>query len=372
MSAPEDAVFADFMDGESARVQRVRLSLAPAEGRLRLFPPGDGKPLEWPLAEIRRIPDQADPGWAVLGLAGDHPARLILRDGEVAALLSRLCPDLERRDTTPGPGRRLALLAGGAVASVALIIFVLVPVMADRLAELLPVEGERALGDSTFRQIRRALDEDGGFGVPLCNAPAGRRALDRMRGRLEAEAELPHALRLFVLDHPMVNAFALPGGNIVLFRGLLQEAGSAEEVAGVLGHEIGHVANRDPTRMALRSAGSIGVLGLLLGDFAGGALVLFLTERLIQANYSRTAEAESDAYAQALLARAGLPSAPMAGFFLRLKAESGEAEGLASHLASHPDLQARAAAARAADTVGDGFTPVLRPAEWAALRNICG
>lgn len=375
MSGAEGEVFADYMDGESARLHRVRIALdhGAGEGRLRLFLPERAQPLDWPLKDIRSIPDQADDSAVVLGRAGDHPARLIVRDRDMAALLDRLCPDLKRRDPTPGLARRLVVLGVGALASVALIIFVLVPMLANRLADLLPIEGERALGESTFEQIRQALDEGEGFGVPLCDAPGGRLALEQMRARLEAGADIPYELRLFVLDHPMVNAFALPGGNIVLFRGLLEEAASAEEVAGVLGHEMGHVANRDPTRLALRSAGSIGVLGLLFGDFAGGALVLFLTERLIQANYSRGAEAASDAYSHALLARAGLPSAPMAGFFRRLQAEAGEeAPGLLSHLASHPDLGGRAEAALAADRVGADYRPVLSEPQWRALRAICG
>lgn len=67
----------------------------------------------------------------------------------------------------------------------------------------------------------------------------------------------------------------MPGGLIILFRGLIDAAESSDEVAAVYAHELGHVVARDPTRIALRSAGSIGVLGLLLGDFAGGAVVLF-------------------------------------------------------------------------------------------------
>jgi predicted Zn-dependent protease len=169
-----------------------------------------------------------------------------------------------------------------------------------------------------------------------------------------------------------VNAFALPGGHVTLLRGLLETAESPEEVAAVLAHEIGHVAHRDPTRLALRSAGSVGVLGLLLGDFAGGLVVLYLSEWLIQASYSRDAEAAADLYAHQMLASAGLPAEPMARFFQRLHDEYGDAEGLLSHLASHPDLTGRAAAARDADTVaGTGFVPVLTAGEWADLRAIC-
>lgn len=168
--------------------------------------------------------------------------------------------------------RRLVISSGAALASVALIVFVLVPVMADQLAVMLLPEGEKALGDTTIEQIRRALDENSDRGLPLCTNVSGRRALRKMMDRLGRGADLPYSIQIHVLNHEMVNAFALPGGHIVLFEGLLKNASSPEEVAGVIGHEMGHVAHRDPTRLALRSAGSIGVLGLLLGDFAGGRL----------------------------------------------------------------------------------------------------
>ena len=84
-----------------------------------------------------------------------------------------------------------------------------------------------------------------------------------------------------------------PGGRLVFFRGLLEEAENPDEVAAVLAHEIGHVVYRDPTRDALRSAGSLGVLGLLFGDFAGGTVALFIANQLINASYSQAAEARA-------------------------------------------------------------------------------
>ena len=65
-----------------------------------------------------------------------------------------------------------------------------------------------------------------------------------MVARLDADARLPYPLRVSVLDHGMANALAVPGGRILIFRGLLEAADNPEEVAGVLAHEIGHVAAR--------------------------------------------------------------------------------------------------------------------------------
>ena len=142
-------------------------------------------------------------------------------------------------------------------------------------------------------------------------------------------------------------------------------------VAGVLAHEIGHVVNRDPTRLMLRSAGSAGILGMLLGDFSGGAAVLLVSEQLVTANYQQGAEEDADAFATSVLASAGLPSAPLGEFFRLVREKYGDVNGVLSHLVSHPDLEGRAQLAEQADITAGEFTPVLNDVEWQALRNIC-
>jgi Zn-dependent protease with chaperone function len=359
--------FADFFDGETAVVRRVAVTLEPAT---LVLGPAEGAALRWPLGDLRAIPDQASARTLVLTSPAQPLARLHLADADLRREISARAPNLRRGQPVRGRGR-VAAWALAAVASVALIIFVLVPVMANQLAEILPPEGEKALGDATLDQIRTALDQTGLEGLPTCDAPAGRAALDRMAARITEGVDLPYPLTVTVLDHEMVNAFALPGGHVVFFRGLLEEAESAEEVAAVFAHELGHVVARDPARGALRTAGSIGVLGLLFGDFAGGAAVLFLAERLIEASYSQGAEAAADAFAHDRLRSVDLPPGALATFFDRLRAEHGDAEGFVAHFLSHPQLGDRIARAEAAGA-GQGSTrPALLPSEWADLRAIC-
>ena len=174
------------------------------------------------------------------------------------------------------------------------------------------------------------------------------------------------------LDHDLVNAFALPGGRVVLFRGLIDAAETPDEIAGVFAHEIGHVVNRDPARGALRSAGSIGVLGLLFGDFAGGTVVLFLLNRLIDATYSQEAEALADTFAHATLSGTNIAPSALAGMFERLREEGDEPSGILAHFMAHPQLGDRIAAARNADTL---LTAAIRPSlddsQWRDLQTIC-
>ncbi len=363
-NVPREARQGIYFDGESAAAREVRIVLDEGGGRLMLH--GEGVDVSWRLDEVRLVPDQAGQGGLVLRSATDPAARLFTAHRDLAESF----PARHRpvRQVARGPILRWALAA---VASVALIVFVLVPTMANQLARFIPPEGEKALGDATLDQIRGALNQNSGIGVGICGRPDGLRAFDKMTGRLASGVDLPVDLTVTVLDHPMVNAFALPGGHIVFMRGLLEEAGTAEEVAAVFAHEMGHVASRDPTRHALRSAGSIGVLGLLFGDFAGGALVLFLAEQLIEASYSQDAESDADVFAYEVLAAADIPPSALGEMFERFRAKSGDAEGLAAHFLSHPSLGDRIEAARVATPEGFTPRPILNDAEWTALKDIC-
>ncbi len=158
----------------------------------------------------------------------------------------------------------------------------------------------------------------------------------------------------------------------MFFRGLIEAAEHPDEVAAVFAHEIGHVVNRDPARGALRSAGSIGVLGLVFGDFAGGAAVLFMVERLIDATYSQEAEASADSFAHGVLAKGGMSPDALASFFERLRAKYGDSEGIVAHFMAHPSLGNRITAARyAASRITGPKRPSLGEEDWQDLRGIC-
>jgi hypothetical protein len=360
-------VFADYVDGMTAGVERVSIWSKPDAILLRF---ASGDELTWALDDLRALPDQADARGIVVKPGHDSLERLIVRDPGIAIHIRENAKRLgQRPPVTNIP--RIAGWASGAVASVALIIFVLVPIMANQLATYLPPEGERALGDATFGQIRTALSSDASP-VSLCEKPEGMAAITAIEKRLNAEVDLPYPVEIAVLDHELVNAFALPGGRIIVFRGLIDDAQNAEEVTAVIAHEIGHVANRDPTRDALRSAGSIGVLGLLFGDFAGGTVMLFLANQLVNAKYSQAAETGADAYAHDLLQRADIDPKWIGTFFERMVEEYGDAEGVMAHLSSHPQSRARIEAAATASGGRTYRNEVLTDAQWAALREVCG
>lgn len=363
MSLGFDAFGAAYFDGDRPEPHEVSLDIVAGILQIGM---DDGDVIRWPVHEVRQLPDLAGKTGTVLRRNSDPLARLYLRD---KSLLEHL-PSLKRR--TPPKGRgRLAAWAVAAVAAVGLQIGVLIPLLADNLAGFIPPAGERALGEATFGQIREALDDTGLNPLEICESSEGVAALDTLIARLGDDRDFSKDVTVSVLDHEMVNAFALPGGFVVLFRGLIDAADGPDEVAAVLAHEIGHVISSDPTRHALRSAGSIGVLGLLFGDFAGGAAVLALTERLISAQYSQAAESGADAFAHEVLAQAGINPGALGDMFTNMKAKFGDNDGIAAHFLSHPSLGERIEASKAVVDEGAAYTPSMSATDWSALQGIC-
>jgi predicted Zn-dependent protease len=188
-----------------------------------------------------------------------------------------------------------------------------------------------------------------------------------MAARIMGSRDIGYTLEFHMLDHDMVNAFAAPGGQIVFLRGLLDKASGPDEVAAILGHEIGHVAARDPTQLTLSAVGSAGILSVDLGDVSGGTLLAMAGDQLMQASYTRDAEAAADAFAFALLNDANISTEGMATFFTRI---AGLTDNVPEILSSHPLSGNRAAAARANAAFNTDTTPALTAADWHALHGL--
>ena len=131
------------------------------------------------------------------------------------------------------------------------------------------------------------------FGGKACDDAAGQAAFAKLVDC--AFANPPASIRRSrsaVLATPIPNAFALPGGKVYLFSGLLAKAENPDEIAGVLAHELGHLKHRDSTRNLIYNGGTSFLIGLLFGDVTGSGALIFASRSLMTASYSREAEAE--------------------------------------------------------------------------------
>ncbi|MBO0612437.1 MAG: hypothetical protein RL122_845 [Pseudomonadota bacterium] len=122
-----------------------------------------------------------------------------------------------------------------------------------------------------------------------------------------------------VLDDPAVNAFALPGGYIYITTGLMAYLNSEAELAGVLGHEIGHVSARHNVSQASWSAVG-GILASVAGEKLGNKELINTLGELGLSNYSRNQELDADGLGAEYLARAGYDPANMANVIATLQA----------------------------------------------------
>lgn len=175
--------------------------------------------------------------------------------------------------------------------------------------------------------------------------------------------------RVRTIHEDSINAFALPGGQIFFHSGLLRRAESAEEIAGVMAHEMAHVLERHGLRRVGQSLGITAGVGLLMGD--AGMLATVAAEYLTQAtinSYSRADESAADAIAVELMHRAGLDPAALSTMFERMKDEGGELPSLLHWISTHPTHEARIAAIR--ELVARLPEAEAKPLaiDWAAVR----
>lgn len=364
-----------YFDGKTSRRQDVHVALG---HELALLQPDGRRLLGWPLASLRELP--SPPGLLRLTSEGGPPlARLDIREAGLADGIRFAAPALGATKLAErGVVRRVVLWSLAAVISFGAFALYGVPALADRLVPLLPWSVDRQMGASVDRQIRYILPttDDGPFACgDADDEAAGRAALEALAKRLSEAAALPVPIDVVAVRSDIPNAFALPGGYVYLFDGLIRQAETPDEIAGVLAHEIGHVAHRDGARRTLQAGGASFLFGFVLGDFTGGGAAVFVAQLLSEASYSRSAETAADDYSVRLMRGLGADARGFGALLGRLDAEDDE-DGEADrspwdYLASHPVTAERRRAIDAA--AGDGpTTPLLDAAQFRALKTICG
>ena len=263
-----------FYDGVAAKPRPVTLRFG-AEA-LEILE-GEATAARWPYPDIRRLPAAAS-RLRLRSLGGPALARLDVDDAAAAAELLRRSAQAEEGTTDRRTVARIVGWSLAATASLVLTAIYLVPLAADELAPLVPVGLERRIGEAVDNQVRTL------FGGKACAGAPGSAALAKLSAALASRAALPLPAEVSVLDSGIPNAVALPGGRVYLFEGLLRRAREPDEIAGILAHELGHVARRDGMRKLIQTGGSSFLLGLLFGDITGGGTLIFLGRALVDSS----------------------------------------------------------------------------------------
>jgi beta-barrel assembly-enhancing protease len=268
--------------------------------------------------------------------------RLYLKDAGVIVAFRRLAPlhlsaAVEQTVDAVRRGRRrrrtvLAIALASTVAAVLALWFgfdALVAVAVNRI----PVGWEQEIGEAARRQfLENQSIVEGGPAVEAVN--------EITRRLVESIPHTPYQFQVTVVRNNVVNAFALPGGYVIVYTGLMKTATGPDEVAGVLSHELNHVLLRHALKRVVKNVGFVAIVTIVAG---GQEAVMRLLRRLIieltTLRFSREQEMEADLSGLRLLQQAKVSPAGLIVFFERLSSREQPAVEL---LSTHPMSTARA------------------------------
>jgi len=346
------AIGAVFYDGTSNRKHSVTLRFGDALDIVE----GGAVIATWPYADVRRADGRK--GLRLLCTSALPLARLEIAGADAAQVTSHF-PQL---DAGRGPGQTGRIVAWSVAAAVSIVLVTIygIPLLADRLAPLVPYAVEKRIGEAVDRQARAV------FGGQNCTRPDGQAAFGKMMAKIKEAGGFNAPLQAHVLSSSVTNAYALPGGTVYLLDGLLQKARNVDEVAGVMAHELGHAQNRDGLRKIIQTGGSSFLIGLLFGDVTGGSAVLFAARSIVDASYSREAESRADAFTIKAMNGLGRSPQPMGEFLVRITGGGR----ISTVIDSHPLSADRLDRMKKEDRGVTG-PPILTETEWQALKNIC-
>ncbi|MBC8095922.1 MAG: M48 family metallopeptidase [Akkermansiaceae bacterium] len=212
------------------------------------------------------------------------------------------------------------------------------------LASAIPTDWEVKLGDKLYPQVVRGQHE-------IKDAALEKELAKITQPLISGIRDTRYPLKFHIIEDATLNAFAMPGGNVVIHSGLLLAADRPEEVAGVLAHEIAHVTQRHSFRSIISSLGMYQVLQLFVGDATGLLAVLANNSAfLIDRKFSRDFERESDSVGWEYLMRANIEPRGMIEIFRKFQIEEKKqleglpvegAEKALSFISTHPATEER-------------------------------
>ena len=349
-----------FNDGQTAATHEVDVAFGP--NGLLFGPKGAAKDHHWTYDGLQPVRPMPKAGPARLRYEGAQGARLIVASPQFAAQLLQQAPQVGTRAGHRATAKIVALCLAGLVA-LGIVSWLVLSAAPSTVAALIPDAWWRHMG----AQIEASMIKN----KKQCTNPDGKKALAKMAFRFADDVE---ADTVRVYDLPIINAFAMAGGRVVLTRGLIASASSPEEVAGVLAHELGHVKARHPEAQIVRVLGLQLIMSALWGGSGMGDALAQGGAMLAVLRYTRGAEREADAIAIELMEKAKINPKGLADFFETVKKQPGvqvqESLGrIGNILRTHPGLDERIAKINEL-TVGR-TTPALSDKEWEALKAIC-
>jgi beta-barrel assembly-enhancing protease len=350
-----------YLDGQTAEKRDAVVWMEQNGLRIDLGPGGS---FLWPYAEIRQNKALSRSKQIRLEKGGPLPEILLVPRAGFFAGLKQIFPKIPRQfhDRASFSLRvTLPLTAALGAAGIVLSLYLWgIPILSGWATAKVPVSWEETLG----RSIVEGLAPE----ARRCSDPAQEIFLRQIMEALNSpRPERPYKFRVIIVNDPEVNAFAAPGGTIVVFRGLLEKIKTTEELAGVLSHEMQHILYRHSTRMILENVS----LRLLLSVFRGDVNSAMSVGKegvglLATLRYSRQFEEQADAEGMRLIRAVGIDPQGMISFFEGIQKEE-RSISLPAYFSTHPKPESRIR--RLKTLAGEAPAAPIRPLPVYYFRN---
>ncbi len=350
-----------FYDGKTSKVHIVDVVFS---GSILHITDSTGNNLaSWSIATIKVLEPPSPPVPGVISSDTMPDARLHIEDGKGWAYIKSRIPKHNKKLWLL-PTHWSSFFGYGLVSVLSLaFLFIMFPRVLGNLAHFMPASWEKALGQHVMKTM---VGSD-----KTCSAPAGQKVLNDMTRKIQGQMTRDVKYDVRVINNSyMLNAFAAPGGHIIIYKKIIDDAGSPEELVGILAHEMAHVELRHASKSVIRNLG----LGYTLSAIFGNVGSLESAASLLsQMSYSREDERSADAHAKKTLNALNINPRGLQEFLERVAEMEPDIDikgiEFLSYLSSHPDTRERIKALEQDQT--QRYTAPMSEREWNAVRSIC-
>ncbi|HRH99810.1 MAG TPA: M48 family metallopeptidase [Saprospiraceae bacterium] len=318
-----------FYQGHKPKGQEIEISIS--SFGIKLF--RDGNAVEnWNFDELKLDPNNEDGHWIISKKEVGASSYLEIKDQQCIDQIKAYLPSQLKRKSTPSKWSTASLLlvfTGVLIAVVGLLYFVFLPKISYAAVALIPKEAETTIGESGLKSMLPSHDED----------TLKSRLLQEFFSKLKINSE--YKIQMHCHKDQVVNAFALPGGPIVVYDGIIQKMTHYSQLVALLGHEYTHIEKRHSLKSIAQSLASYGLVSLLVGDVSAVVAVIAENVNSIQnLSYSRDFETESDVNALEILKNNKVDPKGMLNLFAILEAEHEGAQ-IPKFMSTHPMTEDR-------------------------------
>lgn len=355
----EETFKAYYYDGKSAARIEAAVSVSPESLLIRK---PDGAVIEWKWKDVTQTQ----------GFYENEPMRLergaeaiVLENRLFVLHLKKIAPKAASSLSGPSKGQRSTIKIAGlwliAAGLVILLYLYGIPGFAAVSVRFIPISWEEKLGDSIWDAWSKEMRE--------CKGASATKSAEEILSLLDKNApQHKYKFKVHVVDNNMINAFALPGGHIIIMSGLIESTQTPEELAGVLAHEMQHVLKRHATRGILQNLSTSMLITVISGDTGSLAQAVQVMGQL---RYSRSIEREADEGGLTLLLNAGVDPKGMIDFFGALEKKYGSTPGAFNYFSTHPLTEDRISYLKARILPGAKYAPLLPDVSWKRVSLSC-